>query len=214
MATRAVVTRASESAQPPDPPPSSQPAPDTPPPAEKPVASSKKKAPTHGKKKGRNQYTKDRDNNDHEGSPARSMSRNAEDNGATSHPTKSTSHETGHGSGATTTKSSGKSKGGINSKVSMGELKRRANLMFEYISRTQLELVNEPLAELKEAVAALDKQTKGDKDQDAPPNGDSSHQKTRGGNSLSSEFKDLNCIEMMDVLSRDIMRWQKEFAPS
>ncbi|KAI1080467.1 hypothetical protein F5B20DRAFT_580133 [Whalleya microplaca] len=235
LAARAAVNRATESAQPPDPPLSSQPPPDTPPAVQAPTTSNKKKS--QHKKKGRNQYTKDRDNHDHDISPARSMSRdvtkNGDENGTSHH--KSTGHDGNH--------RQGKSKGGMNSRITMTDMKRRANNILDYIARTQVELANETPPESNHRPNTTD-----DRSTSAVPqikvNGDNSkkadgasatsngstpsHQrvneadKNGAGQNLNGtgsthtalkEFKDMSCVEMMDALSRDLVKWQQEFAP-
>lgn len=199
--------------QPPDPPASSQPVPDTPPAVPVPTSSHKKKAPSQ-KKKGRNQYTKDRDNRDHDESPARSVSRDITrhgDENGTSH-SKSSAQEGGG--------KHSKSKGGMNSRVTMTDMKRRANFIVEFITRTQVDLANEPLSETPPS--SQQKSTGGASSSSTPsakPNGisskkpgeapASSNDQTNNGN----EFKDLSCIEMMDSLTRDLVKWQQEFAP-
>lgn len=219
LAARVVANRTIESVQPTDPPASSQPHPDTPPTTQAPANSHKKKGASQQKKKGRNQYTKDRDNHDHDDSPARSVSRditrNADENG-TSH-SKSTGHE---GS----SKHGNKSKGGMNSRVTMSDLKRRANNILEYISRTQVELASDALVESK---ASPGQSTTDDgSTNSAPPtaaNGNNSSKKADGATPLTNgsasaglslkEFKDMSCVEMMDILTRDLVKWQQEFAP-
>lgn len=207
LVTRTVVNRATESVQPPDLPASSQPAPDTPP-ASGPQSSTqtKKKAAPQPKKKGRNQYTKDRDPHEQDTSPARSMSRdisrNQDDNG-TAH-NKSTPNE------GSNKHHSGKTKGIMSSKVAMGDLKRRANNILEYITRTQVELANEPLSEKNSpqraaaddvsAVPMLSIQHSGQEKSNCIPN------------AAPADFKDLSCVEMMDYLTRDLVKWQHEYA--
>ncbi|KAI1089533.1 hypothetical protein F5B19DRAFT_466969 [Rostrohypoxylon terebratum] len=222
LSVRAAANRTTESAQPPEPPASSQPAPDTPPAAPAPTHSHKKKA-TNQKKKGRNQYTKDRDNRDHDESPARSVSRditrNADENGTTH--TKS---------GQETTGKQSKSKGGMSSRITMTDMKRRANNILEYITRTQVELANEPLS------GSVDN-AQPNKDSNGPVNGvpsikvnGDSDKKLEDSNKNASgptsngtnngthnnalplkDFKEMSCIEMMDILTRDLMKWQQEF---
>ncbi|KAI1504924.1 hypothetical protein F5X99DRAFT_331334 [Biscogniauxia marginata] len=222
LAARVTAHRTTESAQLPEPPqPSSQPPPDTPPAPPALTASHKKKSATHSKKKGRNQYTKDRDNHDHDDSPARSVSRdvtrNADENG-TSH-TKASGHE---GTGKHT-----KSKGGMNSRITMSDMKRRANGILEYISRTQVELASEPWSESKA------KNNQGDGPEVTLPkislNGGNNSSTTKLDGPLPTTngstsnivadplfsmkgFKDLSCVEMMDALTRDLVKWQQEFA--
>lgn len=212
LAARVVAQRATESAQPPEiPAPPTQPPPDTPPIPEAPPTINKKK-PTHSKKKGRNQYTKDRDH-DHEDSPARSISRdvsrNADERGT---HTKTTSHET--------TGKHSKARGAT-SKITMTDMKRRVNGILEFITRKQVELANDPLSDLM-----LSPSSTGTRDDSQPTtkhNGDSSNMKPGGAtptmngvvgagptDSLSI-FKDMSCVEMMDSLTRDLMKWQQEY---
>lgn len=219
LAVRAAANRATESAQPPEPPLLIQPPPDSPPTVPAPTSTHKKKA-NNQKKKGRNQYTKDRDNRDHDESPARSVSRditrNADENG-TSH-TKLAQESSGKQS---------KSKGGMNSRITMTDMKRRANNILEYITRTQVELASEPLSEA--VVASQQNGTRGEPINGVPSikvNGAS--QKNDGistnsngttsigsnGHNLPTEkFKEMSCIEMMDILTRDLVKWQQEFTP-
>ncbi|KAI3328453.1 hypothetical protein F4824DRAFT_410513 [Ustulina deusta] len=214
LATRTVANRTTESTQPPEPPaPSSQPPPDTPPIPQVPTTTTKKKS-TLSKKKGRNQYTKDRDN-DHEDSPARSISRDVSrnaDEAGTNH-TKNTSHEA---SGK-----HGKGRGGMSSKITMSDMKRRVNGILEYITRKQVELVNDPLSDSTSSPGLA-----GTADDPIPTvrvNDDSSSKKpsreastTNGAGSSGLTdpaivFKEMSCVEMMDSLTRDLMKWKQEF---
>ncbi|KAI2619627.1 hypothetical protein GGR54DRAFT_121067 [Hypoxylon sp. NC1633] len=215
LAVRAAANRATESAQPPEPPLSSQPIPDTPPAIPAPTNSHKKKA-TNQKKKGRNQYTKDRDNRDHDESPARSVSRDVATENGTSHGKSAAQEAHKHG----------KSKGGMSSRITMTDMKRRANNILEYITRTQVELASEPLSE---PVPASQHNNAGSDSSNSAPiikvNGDSNRKPddvaatTNGSTSKSTnsiplpleEFKGMSCIEMMDVLTRDLVKWQQEF---
>lgn len=217
-AARVTVNRTVESIHPPDPPPSSQPAPDTPPPNQAPTGSHKKKATSQHKKKGRNQYTKDRDTRDNDESPARSMSRdvqrNQDEHGPP--PTKASTHETG-------SKHNSKSKSGMNSKVTMSDMKRRANNILEFITRTQVDLVNEPLSEKNsprhsavEDGAASDVpplQANGGGGSSRPANNMKpvANGVPRSSAPSRKDFKELSCVEMMDSLTRDLLKWQQEF---
>ncbi|KXJ93930.1 hypothetical protein Micbo1qcDRAFT_231539 [Microdochium bolleyi] len=200
-------SRSTESAQPADPPPSSAPPPDSPPLAEPPASSHKKKLTSQPKKKGRNQYTRDREQ-DHEESPARSVPREMSRNGdeSTAH-NKTFGPESGSKQGA-------RSKGSMNSRVTMGDMKRRVNNILEYMSRTQVDLVNEPLQDSNQTtphneVANGRAETK--------VNGDSvgngSPRKKEAAPLIEATFKDLSCVEMMDALTRDLVKWQQEYAP-
>ncbi|KAK6198377.1 hypothetical protein LQW54_010339 [Pestalotiopsis sp. IQ-011] len=192
----------------PDPPPSSQPVPDTPPADQAPVASSKKKTMAQPKKKGRNQYTKDRDNHLQDDSPARSMSRDITRDRDESH----TKHH--HEGGP----KHPRSKGAMNSKITMTDLKRRANNLMEFITRTQVELANEPLSERNSPRQPASED--GSRDGSASrPNGSSSKSSAErtatsngGPTPPLKDFKELSCVEMMDTLTRDLVKWQQEFA--
>ncbi|KAK8075055.1 hypothetical protein PG997_009718 [Apiospora hydei] len=212
---RADVSRTTESVQPPDPPVSSQPAPDTPP-ANPPSASHKKKAAPQPRKKGRNQYTKDRDAHEHEDSPARSMSRDIARNHDDHHVahTKPSVHETHN------KHSNSKAKGGMSSKITMSDLKRRANNILEFIGRTQVELANEPLSEKNSPQhAATDDgsatdmpiQVNGTQPSNEKECLDITVTRPPTSTGPTKDFKDMSCVEMMDSLTRDLVKWQKEF---
>lgn len=188
----------------PEPPPSSQPTPDTPPT----IAPAPTSKPKRTKKKGRNQYTKDREARE-ETSPARSQSRDVQ------------GHETGnthHGKSEAPAKSHSRTKGGFNSKVSMTDMRRKAHAMLDYISRTQVEMAGE--------ITPPNDESRRPSDNTAPSataNGTSAGENSTAGTvtngdagssaDASKDFKDLSSMEMMDRLTRDLVKWQKEFAP-
>ncbi|KAI0019748.1 hypothetical protein F4780DRAFT_431121 [Xylariomycetidae sp. FL0641] len=218
LASRASATRATESAQPPEPPlPSSQPPPDTPPATHSSSISHKKKS-VHTKKKGRNQYTKDRDTHEHDEAPGRSMSRDITRNGD------ETSASHGKPSGHEGVSKNSKSKGAMSSRITMSDMKRRIHGFLEYISRTQLELANDPLSESRsnpdqsptdEGSGSTTSKTNANADGNGnmpAPNG------TTTSGSLEAvlptkDFKDMTCVEMMDSLTRDLYKWKRDFAP-
>lgn len=221
LVTRTVANRATESVQPPDPPASSQPAPDTPPASvPQPSTQNKKKPAPQPKKKGRNQYTKDRDAHEQDTSPARSMSRDIsrnQDDNNTAHNNKSTPNE------GNNKHHNSKTKGTVTSKVAMSDLKRRANNILEYITRTQVELANEPLSEKNSPQqTATDDVSAGpmppiphngqEQSNGAPDAKVSAKSGAPGAPSASADFKDLSCVEMMDYLTRDLVKWQHEYA--
>jgi hypothetical protein len=217
-AARLVNSKTSDPQPQKEPPPSSQPTPDTPPPHQaSSVSSIKKGARAQPKKgKGRNQYTKDRE--DHEESPARSMSRdiqkNADDNG---------SAHNGKSNGSDTHKHGTKSKNPLPSKFSMGDLKRRVSVMLEFISRTQVELAMETDTPPESrnsgnstpkdgAPGSLPKiQLNGESGTDpktSVENGYATVDVLQGG---EEGFKHMKPMEMMDSLTRDLLKWQNEF---
>jgi hypothetical protein len=181
--------------------------PDTPPPS---VV-----APTHKKggrppnsrkgKLGKNQYTKDRDQDHDDQSPHRSQSTDVTKN--------DDSHGIGNKSGNHEGKPS-KSKGSHN-KITMADMKRRVAGILDFISRTQLELASESMSP---AVGeATEKLIRGIADglpmiKVNGENGNDPKTGEGGETGQSKEFKDLSCVEMMDVLTRQLVKWQKEFA--
>lgn len=226
LATRAATTRATgekaaaalvesktETTSAPEPPLSSQPTPDTPPTSAPAQTTSK---PKRAKKKGRNQYTKDREARE-ETSPARSQSRDVQghDNGNTHH-----GHHGHHGkSGEGSSKPHPRVKGGFNSKVSMTDMKRKAHAMLDYISRTQVEMAGEitpPNDESRRPSANSVPQAteNGEPAGDKPPTPETATTNGDTDNSaeLPKDFKELSSVEMMDRLTRDLVKWQKEFA--
>jgi len=205
----------------PPPPQQQQPVPDTPPTNPAPSRADRKRS---HKKKGRNQYTRDRDGNDDD-SPARSLSRDIQkdDNGGGSNggnngpaATKSTGGDGGGGSGGHG-KSGTKNKGGMSSKITMTDLKRRATALLDFISRTQVELAGEmtPTGSDEGGEKANgEPASPGEKhpDRDEKPSEASAAPVLNGDASQGKDFKDLGCMEMMDSLTRRLVKWQQEYA--
>lgn len=200
----ATVTLPAEPVNPPpaiEPPPLSQLTTDTPSPS---VIQTRTERKRSHKKKGRNQYTRDRDDED---SPVRSQSRDIhkEDHTPAGHNTKS-SGDHGHGKGH------GKAKGGMNSKVTMTDMKRKAGALLDFISRTQVELAGEALPETNTSspkangVPARIAEKSPETAQSPGPRA------VNGLDPGSKEFEKLNCIEMMDTLTRRLVKWQREYA--
>lgn len=196
--------------QPLDPPSSSQvAAPDTPPSAPVPISHKKGGRPPNARKGkvGKNQYTKDRETQDQdEKSPKRSQSRDVVRNGDDSnHPTSTK---------ASVSEARVSKLKGSGSKVSMGDMKKRVSAILGYISRTQVELASESLSPA--AGAAAEKMIRGIADGlpmiKVNCEDDANGARTNGGPAAQEkEFKDLACVEMMDVLTRQLVKWQKEF---
>ncbi|KAM0333462.1 hypothetical protein ACHAQA_002124 [Verticillium albo-atrum] len=195
------------------------PTPDPTPAPQVPTGSTHKKSSrSHQKRaKGRNQYTKDRD--DHEASPARSMSRD----------TVRQTEESNGGGG--TTKSSGadngrhaaRSKAHLHSKTTLPDMKRRVAAFLEFISKTQIEMAGES--------SSGSGSSQNNSEQHSPRDGatNTTEMHTNGtadaeakGIAITSgesaglpggpDFKELNCVEMMDVLTRDLVKWQNQYA--
>ncbi|KAL7806215.1 hypothetical protein V8C44DRAFT_339275 [Trichoderma aethiopicum] len=169
-----------------EPAPLPSPVPGTPPMSNSSTANAPKRSSrsNHRKGKGKNQYTKDR-NTDMEHSPARSVSR---DNNATS---------SSHAKNTSDHKSSSKAKLGIAGRMSMLDMKRRVAAIMDFISRTQVDLAAEATLDRSNNSTDLDSHDTTASPADTP---------------MSRDFKDLTCIEMMDVLTRDMVKWQNQYA--
>ncbi|KAK4162466.1 putative histone deacetylase complex subunit cti6 [Cladorrhinum sp. PSN259] len=186
-----------------EPPPALQPTPESPP---TPVIMSKveKKKP-HNKRRGRNQYTKDRDANE-EGSPARSVSRDIQkDENPPSGPGKTVA-ESG-------VKSHHRSRGGMNHKLNMNDMKRRATALLDFITRTQVELAADTLTETTTDLAKASSVTAPDHPmEDASGAPAAPVSEPNGTFPQKTDFKELGCVEMMDSLTRRLVKWQNEYA--
>ncbi|CAK7209022.1 Histone deacetylase complex subunit [Sporothrix bragantina] len=198
----------------------SQPSPETPPPTSAPaMALSKSKGgrPTH-KKKGRNQYTKERDARE-ELNMTRSRSRDMPENGHS----KSGS---GSGSGAHSKdgshgKSGSRAKGSANSRVSLTEMRRRVSAMSDFIGKTQVDIASGEY--LASAVATPDGAKAGSGNGTTNPNSAATTPSSTSAPQLGivngvtseltaeKEFKTLPLLEMMDTLTRNIIHWQNQY---
>ena len=100
----------------------------------------------------------------------------------------------------------------MSSKITMTDMKRKAGALLDFISRTQVELAGEALPE----TSTSSPKTNG---VPAPVPGKSAEgaqgpgpRAVNGVDPGSKEFKELNCIEMMDTLTRRLVKWQQEYA--
>lgn len=173
------------------------PVPGTPPASHSSAANSNKRTSrsNHKKGKGKNQYTKDR-TADIERSPARSVSRDTQRaNNATT---------AAHSRHVGDHKSSSRTKLGMAGKMSMLDMKRRVAAIMDFISRTQVDLAAEAaLDRSNNSTQSPHDPTKSPMDQDAKEQRDSPESKV---------FKELSCMEMMDVLTRDMVKWQNQYS--
>ncbi|KAK5019355.1 Histone deacetylase complex subunit [Cryomyces antarcticus] len=165
---------------------------------------------------GRNQYTKDRDQAPASitGSPHRSHSRlngslddpscNGETNGKHANGSGADSGSSEHKNGKGKNKGKNGQAGGLE-RTTMNEMKKRVATILDFISRTQVEMAGEgtpPSADsstkgaMRAIAIGLEPMLAGD---------------SGGGDSDDREFKDLSSTEMMDVLTRKLVIWQKEF---
>ncbi|KAL6852230.1 hypothetical protein J3F83DRAFT_756643 [Trichoderma novae-zelandiae] len=184
--SKAPATKSAEPTTFAEPAPLPSPVPGTPPASNSSTANAHKRSSrsNHRKGKGKNQYTKDR-NTEAEHSPARSVSR--DNNAASSTHAKTTSDH----------KSSSKAKLGTTGRMSMLDMKRRVAAIMDFISRTQVDLAAEATLDRSNNSTDLDSHDTTTSPADTP---------------MSRDFKDLSCIEMMDVLTRDMVKWQNQYA--
>lgn len=99
-------------------------------------------------------------------------------------------------------------------KVSMVDLKRRVTGILDFITRTQVEMAEDPSPFKNEAGSALIKDIVDGVSDLVKVNGSgiTNGGKTADGQEIKEkEFKDLTCVEMMDVLTRELMKWKEEF---
>jgi hypothetical protein len=91
----------------------------------------------------------------------------------------------------------------------MTDMRKRVTAILDFISRTQIEMAESISPASGEAAQNLIMgiadglpmiKVNGEK-------GDESNEQSQ-----TKEFKDLSCLEMMDVLTRQLVKWQKEFA--
>jgi len=203
---RAVLNRNTEvSVQPLDPPLSSQvEAPDTPPPNQPSTSHKKGGRPPNSRKGklGKNQYTKDRDRQETDDqSPGRSQSRDVV-----------RGDENGHGSGNRGSVNDGKhaKSKGSGHKITMTDLKKRAAGLLTFITRTQLEMAESSLPDgdddsgLRKSLVEVAGAVPAIRVEDPLAQA--------AGKSPSPEFESLSCLQMMDVLSKRLIKWQEEFA--
>ncbi|PGH16284.1 hypothetical protein AJ79_01823 [Helicocarpus griseus UAMH5409] len=207
-----------------NPPTITQPAPDTPSVTNessntKPATRKTGRPPARRGRLGRNQYTRDRD------------SVNGNDmSGSINSPRRGQSRDTGHGDSPTSGHLGPNGvylNGGESGKPSkprymnpqrttMNEMKRRVAAILEFISQLQVDMATNPeqtptngiggaasAKEVAEQLANNIDQAMNNAD-NAEANGSSSQPKEK-------DFKDLTSIEMMDVLTRDLVKWQQEF---
>lgn len=82
--------------------------------------------------------------------------------------------------------------------MSLNDMKKRAALMIEYISKAQVDLAGERTPTTTNAVAV--------------EGGPVHLPDATTAQTLQDNFDDMTSREMMDVLTRQIMAWQKEYS--
>lgn len=198
----------------------SQASPNTPTPQEPtPVRPSTRKSgrpPARRGRVGRNQYTKDRDVNGTE-SPRRGQSH---DIGGESPRVGYNSANGTHINGGDTGRPS-KPRHMHPQRTTMNEMKRRVSAILEFISRMQIEMAvagenSSPTGNGDRAQGLLLKSMVDQIDSAMPStvsDGGDSAPATDGDTSTVHEkdFKELSSVEMMDVLTRHLLKWQQEY---
>ncbi|KAI5464532.1 hypothetical protein BGZ63DRAFT_412106 [Mariannaea sp. PMI_226] len=209
-ATKPPIPKIEEPPTEPEPPAEPQAAPDTPPTSHPTVGSSHKRGARNNLKKGKgkNQYTRDRDGETSE-SPARSMSRDIQKNGDEP-PTLVHAKPL-----VTDHRSNARSKTAMPNKLSMVDMKRRVGAIMDFISRTQVDLAAEsyPLFNTEFSSGQTSpRKTPGRINGNSEAQLSADERETSPEPSQMKDFKELNCMEMMDVLTRDMVKWQNHYA--
>jgi len=163
---------------------------------------------------GRNQYTKDRDVVPiKRASPRPSGSGGSEEAG--------NGHDTGNTAVLGNGSKPSKPRHMNPNRTSMNDLRKRAAGILEYITRTQMELAGQSTPLLKERSGSS---TPSSRSRTVGPNGTSKlstemndteqleHKEleTMIGTDEAA-FKELDSVQMMDVLTRQLVLWQKDF---
>ncbi|KAM0269264.1 hypothetical protein ACHAQH_009789 [Verticillium albo-atrum] len=218
----AVRSVAKPNTEPPPPPveptPSAAPTPDpTPVPIAPTGSTHKKSSRSHQKRaKGRNQYTKDRD--DLEASPVRSMSRDTARQEETSNGVSATKT-----SGGDSGRHAARSRVHLHSRASLPDMKRRVAAFLDFISKTQIEMAGESSSGSGSSQNNSEQHSPRDATQgtaetyangtsDAEPKEIATVNGDPAAPPRGQDFKELSCVEMMDVLTRDLVKWQNQYA--
>lgn len=106
-------------------------------------------------------------------------------------------------------------------RTSMNDLRKRAAGILEYITRTQMELAGGGTPSMKERSGSS---TPSSRSRTTAPNGTSKlstemdkaehpegHELEALIGTDENTFRDLDSVQMMDVLTRGLMVWQKDF---
>jgi len=98
----------------------------------------------------------------------------------------------------------------------MSDMKKRVAAILDFITRTQFEMAGESMSLASGEAAAKMIRNIADGLPMIKVNGDKRTEGSKEGEAREvtahKEFKDLSCLEMMDVLTRQLVKWQKEFA--
>ncbi|KAE8147883.1 hypothetical protein BDV25DRAFT_159394 [Aspergillus avenaceus] len=174
-----------------------------------------------GGRVGRNQYTRDRDVNG-----------NGDSNFMANSPRRGQSHDTGGDSprvgGPNGTHLNGSESGKpsrpryVNQRSTMNEMKRRVAAILEFISRMQVEMASTGESTTppgnNDRINGILMKAVSDQLENAmtstasePESSAATTDGEIGVLSTEKEFKDLSSVEMMDVLTRHLLKWQQEY---
>lgn len=113
-------------------------------------------------------------------------------------------------------KQTSKVKSSVANKMTMLDMKRRVTAIMDFISRTQIDLAAEGG---QSSSSDSGTSTPGKVGGVLQENGLLQMQQAEGplGEAVlaavdGKDFKELNCMEMMDVLTRDMVKWQNQYA--
>jgi len=94
----------------------------------------------------------------------------------------------------------------------MADMKRRVTVMLDFISRTQLEMAAGTMSAINEEETETIMRGIADKLPMIQVNGDKGEEiKDDDSKTVAKEFNDMTCLEMMDILATQLVKWQKEF---
>ncbi|KAK7551717.1 hypothetical protein IWX49DRAFT_276032 [Phyllosticta citricarpa] len=173
-----------------------------------------------GNRVGRNQYTRDRDNpaNDKAASPHRTGSRGLKDKGDDdSHANGAEASANGSGSDAPIAARGHKNKkSGLSKidKISWKDMNGTASHMLEYISRVQVEMASEKTNTTSSAMAVVKTLQVMNGESGSGSDGNASGDASKAiptSNGKEEDYDGLNSLEMMDVLTRNLVLWQQSF---
>lgn len=93
-------------------------------------------------------------------------------------------------------------------------MKKRVSAILDFIARTQLEMAGESMSPATAEVA--EKTIRGIADglpmiKVNGENDDEPKSSEVGEQNSKKQFKELTCLEMMDVLTRQLVKWQRAF---
>ncbi|KAI9804415.1 MAG: hypothetical protein M1825_001314 [Sarcosagium campestre] len=160
---------------------------------------------------GRNQYTKDRDDNSHarDTSMRRTQSREVGGEDAPG-PNGGPHHHGVNGDGHKT----GKARHANPHRTSMNEMRKRVAAILEFISRVQVEMAEEltpPSSGGETATAAMVQNLAGSLPMIKVDGSTENTSEQNGDGAGEKDFNQLSTLEMMDVLTGKLLMWQREF---